>query len=978
MTDVWQRRLAADSSLAGAAFGLGYAAGTRGDMAAARGLLAHAAELAPDDPQVYRELGRVYYYTGELDAFERALRAGIDAATARHDLEQALILRGNLGMGLLQRPGGVEEAEALFEEALQESRLLADAETEGYNFYRLAGVRSKQHRYDEALALLDSADVRYAEHAPQDRLQVNTLRGTVLTGLFRFGDAQRVLEDVVDEAAAQRDLGTRIRASLALAQLYYRMGSYAAAREVGQEVLGDGRRYNLADIEAGARIVLGDVERRLGNVEGAEAHYERGLELVGEGSPRQTELFMRLGTTALNRRDAAAAEAYYAELVEHVQERAGPAARARVQEGLGWTYSQFGNHEQAAAYLDEAIAEYREAGDAQRLISALLKKAWTLIERSDYEGAERVLNEAAERVRSEGSAPTYLARVEAAWGNLRLNQARYGEALDHLKRSQSAESRLRRPLVQWHVRHAMALAYWGLGEADQAEQHFREAIDTIEAMRDNLEGREHRAAFVQGKVGAYENFSAFLEERGRSAEAFHYAERARSRSLADLLVTTLQSGRGGAEGEEREVLEMGQRLVALRTATDDRGRDPEAVEEGDALERASLFQQEELLRVDSAYQERVRRLPDSSLIKPLLLAQPLDAAAAQAVLQEGEAMVVYDVRGDQEGGLPDDLPSITTSTAYVVTRDAVTAHDLPVEEEGLAETIRLFRDQISDSGTGPGVGWEAASRQLYKGLVAPVLEALPPSTDHLHLVPEGVLHYLPFAALQDEGGAFLVERFSLSVTPSASVLEISRSRNADGLGRPMSILTVADPDGELPGSRAEALAIASMPSVRGSALVGEEATQAALEAAAGLADVVHIATHGRFVSDAPWSSYLELHGDVLSADEIGQLRLDAYLVTLSACETALSGGYTSDVPAGDEWVGLNQAFLAAGTPTVMASLWPIDDAVSSSFMIGFYRKLIDAQGKSKALARVQREALRSAETSHPFYWAAFTVIGDPL
>ena len=976
-TDVWRKRLATDSSAAGAAFGLGYATGLRGDMDAARRLLVHASEVAPDDPHVYRELGRVYYHTGQPDAFKRVLRAGIDAAAARYDVEQALILRGNLGMGLMQRRGGVEEAEALFEEALRESRLLADPVTEGYNLYRLAGVRSKQHRFDEALALLDSADVRYAAHAPQDRLQVKALRGTVLTALFRFSDARRVLEDVVGEAAAQRNLGARIRASLALAQLYYRMGSYAAAREVGQEVLQDGQRYGLEDIEVAACIVLGDVERRLGNVEQAEAHYERGLELVDEDSPRQTELYVRLGRAALNMQDASAAEAYYAELVEHVQEREGPAARARVQEGLGWTYSQFGNYEQAEAYFDEAIAEYREAGDAQRLVSALLKKAWSLIERSDYARAERALAGATALTQSEGTSLAYLSRVEAAWGNLRLNQGRYRDALRHLARAQTTEDRHQRPLVQWHVLHAMALAYWGLGETAEAERYFRESIETIEDMRDNLDLREHRAAFVQGKIGAYKNFSAFLEEQGRSAEAFHYAERARSRSLADLLVTTLQGESASPESQEGQVLEIAQRRHALRAAVDDPERDLEAVEEADGLAEADLLQRRELQRVDSVYNEQVRRLPDSSMIKPLLLAQPLDASAAQEVLKEGEAMVVYDLRGDQEGTLPNALPSMTTSTAYVITKDAVTAHDLPVEEGSLAEMVRLFRDQISDSGTGPGVGWEAASRQLYDGLVAPIREALPASIEHLHLVPEGVLHYLPFAALQDEDGTFLVERFSLSVTPSASVLQICRSRNTDGLWR--SILAVADPDGHLPGSRAEARAIASIPSVRARTLIGPEATQEAFEALAETwADIVHIATHGRFVSHAPWSSYLELHGDVLSADEIGHLRLNAYLVTLSACETALSGGYTSDVPPGDEWVGLNQAFLAAGTPTVMASLWPIDDTVSSDFMISFYEKLIDANGKSKALAQVQRKALRSAEAGHPFYWAAFTVIGDPL
>ena len=130
--------------------------------------------------------------------------------------------------------------------------------------------------------------------------------------------------------------------------------------------------------------------------------------------------------------------------------------------------------------------------------------------------------------------------------------------------------------------------------------------------------------------------------------------------------------------------------------------------------------------------------------------------------------------------------------------------------------------------------------------------------------------------------------------------------------------------------------------------------------------------------NAPWRSHLQLFGgEELNVEEIGQMNLNAYLVTLSACETGLSGGLVSEIPSGEEWVGLNQAFLTAGAPTVMASLWPINDRVSSDFMIAFYQRLGQA-GKAQALADVQRQFIRNTQTRHPFYWAPFTIMGDPL
>lgn len=385
--------------------------------------------------------------------------------------------------------------------------------------------------------------------------------------------------------------------------------------------------------------------------------------------------------------------------------------------------------------------------------------------------------------------------------------------------------------------------------------------------------------------------------------------------------------------------------------------------EGDAgLTRAGHLRQE-YLRADSIYKANISLLPGDRIDT----ADPLPPDSVRALLRPDEALIAYTLRNPQGASDP-------VSTAYLVTRDTILIQPLEVRRRDLEETVRFFRDQVSN--TGPEGGWQPASRRLYDQLIAPMLPALPASIRHLHLIPEGVLHYLPFAALRDGQGRFLVERFTLSVAPSAGILKICREHNPL-LWR--SILLVADPERRLPGSRKEADAIAAIPRLRPYKLVGEQATQRNLEVLAEDADIIHIATHGRFVSRAPWSSYLELHNGALNVEEIDQLPLDkAYLVTLSACETALSGGLISDVPAGDEWIGLNQAFLAAGTPTVMASLWPIDDRVSSRFMSGFYQKLLSARGKAHALAAMQRQFIRNTETAQPFYWAAFTVIGDPL
>jgi CHAT domain-containing protein len=160
--------------------------------------------------------------------------------------------------------------------------------------------------------------------------------------------------------------------------------------------------------------------------------------------------------------------------------------------------------------------------------------------------------------------------------------------------------------------------------------------------------------------------------------------------------------------------------------------------------------------------------------------------------------------------------------------------------------------------------------------------------------------------------------------------------------------------------------------------VGKDATEARFKQNAGRYRVLHLATHGFFNRLNPLFSGVELEP---SADEDGQLQvyeilalpLAANLVTLSACDTALGGGELSDLPTGEELVGLTRAFLSAGGSNVLASLWEIDDRSTAELIAAFYRAA-RTRPFPEALAQVQRErAHRNGAESNPWHWAAFTI-----
>jgi hypothetical protein len=237
-----------------------------------------------------------------------------------------------------------------------------------------------------------------------------------------------------------------------------------------------------------------------------------------------------------------------------------------------------------------------------------------------------------------------------------------------------------------------------------------------------------------------------------------------------------------------------------------------------------------------------------------------------------------------------------------------------------------------------------------------------------------VLLYLPFAALTD-GEKYLSDDYVLFTLPSASVLSFVQEKRKAGTG---TILALGNPASPLPGlkfAEQEAQSIAGLYGAQ--ALVGKDATESIVRARASEAGILHIAAHGEYDPQNPLFSTIHLAGDAendgrLEVHEVYSLDLatSTDLVVLSACQTDVGA-----VSAGDEVVGLNRAFLFAGTPTVIASLWNVDDAATTLLMEKFYGHLRAGASKAQALRQAQLDV--RATYPHPYYWAAFVLTGDP-
>lgn len=277
--------------------------------------------------------------------------------------------------------------------------------------------------------------------------------------------------------------------------------------------------------------------------------------------------------------------------------------------------------------------------------------------------------------------------------------------------------------------------------------------------------------------------------------------------------------------------------------------------------------------------------------------------------------------------------------------------------------------------------WRPPLRRLYQQLIEPVEQrGLLDGKVRLVIVPHGELHFVHFGALLngEPRNRFLIERFELVYAPSATVWRRLAQREASR--PPGGVLALAPRTASLPASRDEVLAIRRMHRGKTTVLMGAAATKAALLAGARDHAILHVASYGILNKHNPLFSFVELAAanrddGRLEVHEVYGLELTGQLVVLSACQTALGSGTIGDVPPGDDWVGLVQAFLYAGADGVLASLWPVEDRATAQLMRHFYRSLGAGRSEATALAEAQRAMLRDASSVHPFYWAGFVLVG---
>lgn len=511
----------------------------------------------------------------------------------------------------------------------------------------------------------------------------------------------------------------------------------------------------------------------------------------------------------------------------------------------------------------------------------------------------------------------------------------------------------------------------GLGKLDEAEKRFRASLEIAE--------RVHAPDLVWP---ALLGLGDVAERRGDFPTALAYDRRAAS------LIDTLRTHAGG---EAPSISVLARRLFAFEALIHLLGKlEPRYPDSGYAAES---FQWAERARarafldlIEGASVRGQGPGAAASAVRPLTLAE------ARARIDSGrEALLEYSL-GD------------SSSSLWLVTKKT-TRHVILPPRPALRARAEILRRGLADAAGAESKSTRDAARALYRMLIEPV-EADLKDVDRLVISPDDALTLIPFEVLLTRdvadgpapAGSYLVERATIAYVPSATVLANLRAPGKAGpvvaLGDPHFApdssalaglagggLTPRSPLVPLPNTGAEVMALQQAAGSRKFVmLTGDFASRDRLLALPELpqAEVVHLATHGVADENEPAHSglWLAAAGGVapgfLSVGDILGLKLNAELVTLSACETGLG-----KLERGEGVLGLTRAFLVAGSRSVIVSLWKVNDRSTALLMERFYKGLLQkGMEREDALAEAKRALMKEGETRSPFYWAPFVLVGE--
>ncbi|MEG5140427.1 MULTISPECIES: CHAT domain-containing tetratricopeptide repeat protein [unclassified Microcoleus] len=794
-----------------------------------------------------------------------------------------------------------------------------------------------------------------------------------------------------------------------LGNAYNNLGNYAKAIEYTQQQLAIAREIKDRLGEAGALNNLGVAYSYLGNYAKAIEYSQQSLAIARFIKDREGE-----GIALGNLGDAYRELGNYAKAIEYAQQKLAITRFIKDREGegraldnLGNAYESLGNYAKAIEYSQQSLAIAREIknrlGEAGGLgnLGSAYRSIGNYAKAIEYSQQSLAIAREIKNRRGEGVALGNLGIAYYSLGN-------YAKVIEYAQQSLAIAREIKDRLGEGNALGNLGAAYDSLGNYAKAIEYSQQSLAVAREIKDR-----------KGEGSALGNLGTAYYSLGNYAKVIEYAQQslAIAREIKDrqgegLALNNLGAAfwRAGNPTEAEKMLVNGiQVWESMRQMLGSNDANKVSIFEGQAvtyrhLQRVRVAQNNPIAALEISERGRARAFVDllserlsSGSTNPVINTSPNQEQIRQIAKAQNATLVQYSIiyegfqiQGKLEGRESALYIWVIQPTGEITFREVDLKPLWQKHKASLADLIIGNQEflAVRSRGSFPALQPQPDLPTLHQLLIDPIASLLPKDPNaHVIFIPQGSLFQVPFPALQDEGGTYLIQKHTILTAPSIQVLALTRqqklaqkqpnSSNALVLGNP-TMPSVSPSLGEpkrqlspLPGAEAEARAIA--PLLNTQAITGAQGTKAAIVQKMPQASIIHLATHGLLddvrglgsaIAMAPSGS----DDGLLTAEEIFDMKLQASLVVLSACNTG-EGRIT-----GDGVIGLSRALISAGVPSVIVSLWSVPDAPTAELMQAFYQNLQQNPDKAQAL----RQAMLTTMKTHPQprNWAAFTLIGE--
>jgi CHAT domain-containing protein len=566
------------------------------------------------------------------------------------------------------------------------------------------------------------------------------------------------------------------------------------------------------------------------------------------------------------------------------------------------------------------------------------------------------------------------------------------KALDFAERAVKAAEEISRFPYICDALVTAAKAHQKLNQPKEAGQALTRAIDIIEHLREQLAGGVlDRQRSFERAVAPYHAMIDFQVDQKRFAEAFSYAQRAKGRTLLELLQngrTNIDKSASPAEREQERQL-TGKIVSLNRQVTSEKLKS-----QPDEIRMAELEEQLKKARLEfDAFQTTLYTAhPELKVQRGEIRPITLDDAA-RLIPDAKTALLDFIVT--------DENVHLFVLTKSASAQPALNTYTIKIERKSLAEKVERFHGRMANR----DYDFQSLSQELYELLLKPAQKQLQNRTN-LIISPDNVLWDLPFQVLQSPDLRYLIEDAAISYAPSLSVLrEMQLVRNKKQAPAKASLLALGNPalgdrskelakfvkmDAELQPLPEAAAQVRALERLYGKTLsrvyTGTAAREELVKEQSAYYRILHLATHGILNDVSPIYSHVLLSQTQGTSDEDGLLEawemmnldLNADLVVLAACETA-----RGRAGAGEGMIGMTWALFVAGCPRTVVSQWKVEASSTTALMVEFHKRFKTRYGATKsavstaeAIRQAALKVMRNPEYAHPFYWGGFVVVGD--